>query len=91
MDKFEPLAVISYALKNRKVTKILTYLLSKVVFKIVLFQVTYMMRFFWDSLCIHPMLWLFSPVLLHWEFLQKSKAASWILYKAICESSCHMT
>lgn len=39
MDKFEPLAVLSYALKNRKVNKILTYPLSKVVCKIVLFEI----------------------------------------------------
>lgn len=60
MDKFEPLAVISYALKNRKVSEILTYLLSKVGCKIVLFQFTYMIRFFWTvfafTLCS------FSPV-----------------------------
>lgn len=59
MDKFESLAVISYTLKNRKVSKILTYLLSKVICKIVLFEITCMIRVFWDSLCIDPMLWPF--------------------------------
>lgn len=91
MDKFEPFAVISYALKNRKVSKILTYLLFRVVCRIVLFQITYTMRFVWTVFAFTLCSGLSPLQLLHWEFLWKSKAASWILFKAICESYCHIT
>lgn len=48
--KSEPLTVTSYAVKSRKLSKILIYLLAKIACKVVLFQIT-LFRLFEQPLC----------------------------------------